>query len=172
MSKFCTRCTTTKPLLEFLKNKARKDGVSVYCKLCTKDYMAGKTYDKDRWTTHKEQESARSAAYRANNKERLAEYWRLKAEEKRRNNPCIIRRFNIARKHGEKLATPSWCDIEAVNSVYKEARRLESIDGIKRHVDHIIPLKHPLVCGLHVHNNLQVLTAEENMKKHNNFSIQ
>lgn len=134
--------------------------------------MAGKTYDKDRWVTHREHESARSAAYREKHKERLSEHWRQHAAKTRRENPAIVRRFNIARKHGEKRATPLWCDIDVVNSIYKEARRLESVDGIKRHVDHIIPLKNPLVCGLHVHNNLQILTAAENMKKHNDFCIQ
>jgi hypothetical protein len=80
-----------------------------------------------------------------------------------------VRARNITRKHGQALATPAWADFRAINAVYAQAKALESADGIARHVDHEIPLKHPMVCGLHVHNNLRVLTALDNMRKHNSF---
>jgi hypothetical protein len=35
------------------------------------------------------------------------------------------------------------------------------------HVDHVIPLRHPLVCGLHAHTNLRVVPALVNLKKGN-----
>jgi len=57
---------------------------------------------------------------------------------------------------------PSWADIRKIAKIYAECP-----DGY--HVDHIIPLQGEFVCGLHVENNLQYLTAEDNIKKSNNF---
>jgi 5-methylcytosine-specific restriction endonuclease McrA len=36
-------------------------------------------------------------------------------------------------------------------------------------VDHIIPIKNPTVCGLHVLPNLRVISRTENRRKHNKF---
>jgi 5-methylcytosine-specific restriction endonuclease McrA len=53
-------------------------------------------------------------------------------------------------------------DLELCIPFYEEARRLSRETGVKHHVDHIIPIAKG---GLHCQENLQVLTATENMSK-------
>ena len=50
---------------------------------------------------------------------------------------------------------------------YRERDRLAKQTGEAHHVDHIIPLEHEKVCGLHVPWNLQVIPAWENYMKLN-----
>lgn len=59
---------------------------------------------------------------------------------------------------------PGWADIPTIDSIYKNCP-----EGY--HVDHIVPLKGVLVCGLHVVENLQYLTAHDNISKHNKYII-
>ena len=60
---------------------------------------------------------------------------------------------------------PKWADEKAIEALYVLAAR----KGLT--VDHIIPLTHPLVCGLHVRNNLQLLTKAENSSKCSKYRI-
>lgn len=67
------------------------------------------------------------------------------------------------------LATPPWADFGPIRDVYREADRLTLVTGIKHHVDHIVPLNHPRICGLHVHWNLRPIKAAPNMAKSNDW---
>lgn len=130
-----------------------------------------KQYDKSRWLTNRETESVRNRLYRISAANVIKQKDRERSAASRLNNPGVKRKYNIARKHGTKRATPAWADMAEINSIYREAKKMVVSDGIERHVDHVIPLRHPLVCGLHVHNNLEILTSVENMKKHNRFEV-
>lgn len=79
------------------------------------------------------------------------------------------------RRAAEKNATPLWADNQYIQDLYTNCREAQSIFGgigldVKFHVDHILPLQHDLICGLHVEDNLQILTAQENQSKSNNFT--
>ena len=47
MNKHCRKCDEIKPYADFYKNKARKDGLQVYCKPCHKK-VAKINYKKNR----------------------------------------------------------------------------------------------------------------------------
>lgn len=68
-----------------------------------------------------------------------------------------------AKRRSKKLqATPPWSDLAAVQEFYTNCP-----PGM--HVDHIIPLQGRKVSGLHLLDNLQYLTAFENLSKSNSF---
>lgn len=67
-------------------------------------------------------------------------------------------------KSSKLLRTPIWADLEKIKSIYNSCPT-----GMT--VDHIVPLQGVNVSGLHVHNNLQYLTAAENSAKNNRFLI-
>ena len=79
-----------------------------------------------------------------------------------RENPEKVRAKNAKRRAIKASAIPPWANLEKIKEFYQNCP-----EGY--HVDHIVPLQHPLVCGLHVSENLQYLTAEENLKKGNSF---
>lgn len=69
---------------------------------------------------------------------------------------------------GERsLRVPSWYDMQrtAIETFYVNCPE-------DHHVDHIIPLKGALVSGLHVLENLQYLSAKENLQKGNKYNVE
>lgn len=56
---------------------------------------------------------------------------------------------------------PAWADLDKIRAIYLEAQKKGMV------VDHIIPLRGNSVCGLHVENNLRIISNEENLEKSN-----
>jgi hypothetical protein len=65
-------------------------------------------------------------------------------------------------------ATPKWTDPVAILAIYT-ASRGQREGGWPVCVDHIVPLNHEYVCGLHCEDNLQVITELLNNAKSNNW---
>lgn len=66
-------------------------------------------------------------------------------------------------------ATPPWADKSAIKAIYDFARLRTQSTGIQWEVDHIVPLKSPIVCGLHTEHNLMVITKSMNSSKNNHY---
>lgn len=90
--------------------------------------------------------------------------YKLRWKEK---NPHI----SANRRAAKRNATVSWADVEEIKHFYFMAREMSKISKFNYHVDHIVPLTHPLVCGLHNEFNLRVITAQANLSKNNTFII-
>lgn len=67
------------------------------------------------------------------------------------------------------LSVPDWVDWNAIRELHAEKRVRTSLTGVEHVVDHIIPLNHPLVCGLTVPWNLQIITRAQNAYKGDKF---
>ena len=90
----------------------------------------------------------------------------------RKDNAGLYAYHAAKRRKLVKLATPAWVDMEEIRAIYLEAARISLETGIPHEVDHIIPIKHKLVCGLHVPENLRIIPATENRSKNNKFKPQ
>lgn len=145
-----------------------------------KDMAVVVTWTQINRTAKPAEESAWERIDRQRHEERMAaralipkEEWEI--EPPPREKPVRDEAYYVARKrHWKRMrqvrkrhATPAWADLAAIEAIYQEAMRLEVETGEPHEVDHIIPLSHPLVCGLHVHWNLRAITKTENRRKSN-----
>lgn len=106
--------------------------------------------------------------YVARNKDAMREYKRAHRKEK----SWIYAEEQRRRQFRKKQATPTWANIDAIQEIYASAAQMSRATGIKHAVDHIVPLVNELVCGLHVEENLQVITFSENSRKRNRFAVE
>lgn len=171
MHKVCPRCTETKPTSSFGKNRSRKDGLNVYCLPCANaKSLAYARANREAVSDHKVishyKNIEKRMAWRRANSDRLRAYWvaygKRYRTEKRAETRAKTRRQQAARRH----AVPPWFDKAKEQAIYREAE-LRRLAGEDVEVDHIVPIISPVVCGLHWHGNLQIISADANRAKAN-----
>ena len=141
-------CANPECKKRFLPKRSDSNHCSLYCIkrnkfLKRKDHYTAylKKYRKDKYEERKEFNSIRNKKLYLDNKG----YYKHKSNKRR-----------------AKLlqAIPKFANLDKIKEIYKNCPK-------GYHVDHIIPLNNPIVCGLHVEWNLQYLSAKENCSKGN-----
>ena len=188
-TKTCTQCLVSKALSEFQNDVRAKDGHKPYCRKCYKKKYANKDKKASYYQANKEHINKKSSKYFQENKEAIYAYRKTdkvasyhkkylkdneekiasQSREWKQSNRGSVRSYRAKRRAAILQATVPWADLEAIKEIYKEAVMLTKETGIEYHVDHIIPLQGKEVSGLHCESNLQILTASDNISKHNKF---
>ena len=84
--------------------------------------------------------------------------------------PGYRRAYNGWQRAYRCLRLPKWVKMDDFLEIYRKVEELCAKHGEDSHVvDHIIPLRGIKVSGLHVPENLQILTRAENREKANKF---
>jgi hypothetical protein len=177
--KKCNMCFEKKSTSEFYFSANCKSGTATYCKDCSKQLSRGRynnkykhdesfvlkkaNYCKKHWkeavsSDKKEIKKEETRLWRLQNKEHVSNY-NKKYKEK---NKGLCRELASRRRFQKINAYPEWVSRKELQEIYKNSPD-------KNHVDHIIPLIHPEICGLHVPWNLQYLPYRENCSKSNKF---
>lgn len=192
MSKICKTCKIQKDFSNYGISKKHKDGYLASCKTCEKKKKAlfyknnpeSLKRDRERTKKWKKQNKDRvkylDSKYRKKNRKKLnkksKERYRtdkesiLKHKRKyEKNNPHIRAKIKTKRRMAERKAIPDWSETEKIKTVYKKAKWLGKITGLKYHVDHIVPIQGKDVCGLHVWANLQILEVSINCSKQDKY---
>ena len=195
--KQCKDCGEVFKIQDFPKNKNMKSGHLNSCKACKKktdsSYYTSNKEECNRKSKERygEKDRQRVSKYYEQNKDNINENRRFMRdlfpeEHSHQDKIKYLKRrevileklaspegrakanaINAKRRALKVQATPHWANIDKIKDFYVRAKEMNKITGTKYHVDHIIPLRSPIVCGLHCHNNLQILTADENRKKYN-----
>ena len=107
-----------------------------------------------------------SSEYYKNNKEHILS--RISKYRKENKDKCSY--WLSIHRAKKSMATPKWLNDEHLSQIkelYLESKRMSLIKGEPYEVDHIVPLKNDMVCGLHVPWNLRIVSRTENRKKNN-----
>ena len=146
--KYCKDCTE-ELVVDGNTSQSMLDKSDYRCLPCRRVW--DRLYDTTRNRTHRNEDNVRKLQWK-------------------RDNMGYVSHINNIRRAAKIHRTVSWGNDDAIKKIYDERAALNYEHGKgTHHVDHIIPLQGKYVSGLHVENNLQILTAAENLRKGNRY---
>jgi hypothetical protein len=165
-TKVCNNCGIEQFTDAFHKNKQSQDGLCFYCKICVR--QRSKRYYKTNAVQVQQRVKDRY------HKSKIDDVYMIKKRQRglkwfyqNKDKHCA----NMARRRAAKRnQTPAWSKNDhRIATLYALAAKLREA-GLDVYVDHIIPLQpsdpnHAV--GLHVFENLRIITAKENLSKGN-----
>lgn len=186
--KTCSDCCTLKPWTEFPRDKKSSDGLQNICKECRNSRK------RKAWHLNKEENHKKRDEYKIKNRDKVLR-WKRESYYRNRDEILVKQKAYIEKNYDKRVeySKHHYRDnkhIYIANARKREGRLNEGINNefndrmkeiyfvsealskeseIKYNVDHIVPLTHNDVCGLHVPWNLQLLTKDENQIKKNKF---
>jgi hypothetical protein len=189
--KECTKCHLMLPFASFNKHSKGRLGLNSWCKECNvkrvqeynkrlddkkreklAEYRAA--YNRKYWQENKDQLSTVNKQWKEKNREAWIEYGKKYYEEKKEQ----FKLYQMEYKKNNRGKVNNWVRMRNANlKVRSFPEQKKAIEQFYQdcprghHVDHIVPLTHHLVCGLHVLANLQYLPAQENSRKRNKFEV-
>tara|TARA_R110000868_G_scaffold20938_4_gene87752 strand:- start:2085 stop:2690 length:606 start_codon:yes stop_codon:yes gene_type:complete len=168
----CRRCQQSKPVGDFVADARYVRGYASWCRECHRERNSEWARENRQRLNRKssawraanpEKAKASDGAYKSANREALAAkhaVWAKANRDKRRAT-------DAAHKAAKKQARPSWANTAAIAAIYSKAVHIQKSTGERMHVDHIVPLQSPIVCGLHCEANLRIIPGRENEAKRN-----
>lgn len=147
-TKKCSRCQKIKATSLFNRRALSRDGYAAACSECTSN---------DKWMKYREDPNERRKTIARASSTRAARFER---------DPAYKRAFwlwGAIKARGSKI--PPWVHITDFVPICQAA--IDAGPGYE--LDHIIPIKGKLVCGLHVPSNVRVVTTRENQAKRNKY---
>lgn len=157
----CKECAKEKDRARYAADPAKKNAAVLAYR--AQDPERWKDYANEHYRANRDVIQARHAKWRLENPERnkeICEEWR------KRNMPR--KRLQLRTYQAKKRkATPAWADFAAMQAFYDLAELLTVESGMRYEVDHIVPLRSAIVCGLHNQFNLAVLPQAANRSKGN-----
>lgn len=166
--RYCKHCGRSFSPSLFARDNTGRGGLSTRCVLCNSK-RSGAYVDADKRREFMTKYLAKPEVRKRHNERNMEYYERTKDERAdyrkkyRQENRKAMRAWNAARRQEVRQRTfPS--EKDAIVAFYRNCP-----DGY--HVDHIVPINHPLVSGLHVIANLQYLPARDNLRKQNRFEV-